>query len=423
MSSLPTALLALTRTYTLEARLDTCAQFSVAGIELRKYGRCITRKAPVDVVEGFGGGRIKVLSVWQFVGTTRYQQRISVNALQVDGQGSEFLVGEDWMLERQVKMDFGKRELAYRDDTGQKVILPFTCSAVQTPSTFAGERRIAVRLAKTVKIANNTNQVLRITVDPDEGTTGIFLPKPSSKRHLLMAPTLSTVRGGLVSVAVLNVDGKREKLPAREALGTWMPTDETMELLSMSGELERDRVKEWVMKLRKDDASLLTDEAKLNIGEMEPADKALVVAVLHQYAEVVNKKPGCPPLANTEVQHHINTGDAALIMLRRRRHAVSENSVMDKNVDEMLEQGVIEEGQGAWGFPVVLVKKKDGSVRFCVDYRALNAITAKDVYPLPRIDETLEALCGSRRFTSLDLHAGYWQLAVAPEDKDAIWLV
>jgi hypothetical protein len=417
VNSLPTALLALTKTYTLEARLDTCAQFSVAGVELRKYGRCIARAAPVDVVEGFGGGRIKVLGVWQFVGTTRYQQRIKVNALLVDGQGSEFLIGEDWMIEQQAKMDFAKRELKYRDSGGQKVILPFTCSSVSTPSTLAGERQIAVRLAKTVKLANNTNRVLRLTVDAEEGTTGIFLPKPNSKRHLLMAPTLSTVRDGLVSVAVLNVDGKREKLPAREALGTWVPTDATMELLSMNGELERARVKEWVTKLRKEDAPPLVDEGKLNIGEMDSADKDLVIAVLRQYAEIVNKKPGCPPLANTQVQHHINTGDAAPIMLRRHRHTVSENLVTDKNVDEMLEHGVIEEGQGAWGFPVVLVKKKDGSVRFCVDYRALNAVTVKDVYPLPRIDETLEALCGARRFTSLDLHAGYWQLAVAPEDR------
>ncbi|GMF20067.1 unnamed protein product [Phytophthora fragariaefolia] len=74
----------------------------------------------------------------------------------------------------------------------------------------------------------------------------------------------------------------------------------------------------------------------------------------------------------------------------------------------MLKDGVIEEGPGAWGFPVVLVKKKDGTVWFCVDYRALNAVTTKDVYPLPRVDETLEALFDSRRFTSLDLHAGYW---------------
>ncbi|RAW22572.1 hypothetical protein PC110_g20987 [Phytophthora cactorum] len=58
----------------------------------------------------------------------------------------------------------------------------------------------------------------------------------------------------------------------------------------------------------------------------------------------------------------------------------------------MLAAGVIEEGDGAWGFPVVHVKKKDGEVRFCVDDSALNKITRKDVYPLPRIDETLEAL-------------------------------
>jgi hypothetical protein len=66
---------------------------------------------------------------------------------------------------------------------------------------------------------------------------------------------------------------------------------------------------------------------------------------------------------------------------------------------------------------VVIVRKKDGTVRFCIDYRALNAVTAKDVYPLPRGDETLEALYGSQRFTSLDLHAGYWQLGVAEEDR------
>ncbi|KAE9271892.1 hypothetical protein PF001_g28175 [Phytophthora fragariae] len=103
-------------------------------------------------------------------------------------------------------------------------------------------------------------------------------------------------------------------------------------------------------------------------------------------------------------------------MQRRRRHAVSENLLIDKEVDDMLSNQVIEPGEGAWGFPVAIVRKKDGSVRFCIDYRSLNAVTVKDVYPLPRVDETLEALHGSQRFTSLDLHSGYWQLGVAKED-------
>lgn len=416
-SCLPTALLAFARAHTQEVRLDSCAQFSVAGVELRRYGRCITRDAPVDVVERFGGGRTRVLGVWRFLGTTQYQQRVTIDALVVDGQGDEFLVGEDWMIERQVKMDFSTRELKYREADGTKVILPFTCHGVSSLQLEGAGRSAVVRLAKTVNLTTNTQSVVRVTVDAEDGTTGVFVPKPSSKRHLLMAPTLDTVRNGTVRIAVMNLEGRRKKMPAREALGTWVPTEEVMKILSLNGELEQTRVAEWVKTLSTEEALPLTDEDKLDIGDMEPSDRELVVALLRRYRGIVEKKKGCPPLAKTNVQHHINTGDTAPIMLGRRRHAVSEYELIDDEVDTMLEQDAIEKGEGAWGFLVVIVKKKDGSVRFCIDYRALNAVTTKDVYPLPRVDETLEALHGSRRFTSLDLHAGYWQLAVAPEDR------
>eukprot|EP00644_Phytophthora_capsici_P018790 jgi/Phyca11/132076/e_gw1.132.32.1 len=109
-------------------------------------------------------------------------------------------------------------------------------------------------------------------------------------------------------------------------------------------------------------------------------------------------------------------------MLKRRRQAQAEDAIIDENVEKMLKSGVIEEGNGAWGFPVVLVQKKDGEVRFCVDYRALNKVTRKDVYPLPRIDETLEALGGAMLFSTLDLKAGYWQILMAAADKaKTVW--
>ena len=79
-------------------------------------------------------------------------------------------------------------------------------------------------------------------------------------------------------------------------------------------------------------------------------------------------------------------------------------------------RGVIRPSKSPWSSPVVLVGKKDGSTRFCVDFRKVNAVTRKDVYPLPRIDETLDTLGGARYFTTLDLESGYWQVPLKEDD-------
>ncbi|KAE8889975.1 hypothetical protein PF005_g20423 [Phytophthora fragariae] len=151
---------------------------------------------------------------------------------------------------------------------------------------------------------------------------------------------------------------------------------------------------------------------------MSADDKELLLKLLRNYPTLLEPRTGCPPMTTLDVEHKIHTGNEAPIKVRPRRHALEEQKVIDEQVASMLNDGVIEPSSGVWGFPVVLVKKKVGSVRFCIDYRLLNAITKNDVYLLPRIDETLDNLHGACRFTSLDLHAGYWQAPVAAADRD-----
>eukprot|EP00731_Ephydatia_muelleri_P004715 Em0002g891a len=101
----------------------------------------------------------------------------------------------------------------------------------------------------------------------------------------------------------------------------------------------------------------------------------------------------------------------------------NEREEVKELLDGMLERQVIEPSQGSWSSPVVLVKKKDGSTRFCVDFRQLNTVTKKDAQPLPRIDETLDVLGSARWFSCLDLTSGYWQVEVAPEDREKMAFV
>ena len=117
------------------------------------------------------------------------------------------------------------------------------------------------------------------------------------------------------------------------------------------------------------------------------------------------------------VKHSIKLDDYTPFKERYRCIPPHQYEEVRQHLKEMLEIGAISKSKSPWASAVVLVRKKDGSLRFCIDLRKLNARTVKDVYSLPRIEETLDCLNGAQWFMSLDLKLGYWQVELDEESK------
>ena len=117
------------------------------------------------------------------------------------------------------------------------------------------------------------------------------------------------------------------------------------------------------------------------------------------------------------VSHKIDTGDNAPIKQRPRRLPCTYRNETSKHVKEMLDQNVIQPSTRAWASPVVLVRKKDGQLRFCVDYRKLNQISKCEAFPLSNISDLLDSLTDAKLFSTLDLHSAYWKIPMDPSDR------
>ena len=137
-------------------------------------------------------------------------------------------------------------------------------------------------------------------------------------------------------------------------------------------------------------------------------------SLMVEFPSVFQTTPGRTSL----VQHEIHLSSPSPIRQKAYRIPYSRRDQVKSELEEMLAAGVVRPSKSAWASPIVLVEKKDGGIRFCVDYRKLNQASHFDAYPMPRIEEVFESIGNSTFISTLDLAKGYWQIPMAPESRD-----
>jgi len=146
------------------------------------------------------------------------------------------------------------------------------------------------------------------------------------------------------------------------------------------------------------------------------AEKISVIPVVEEYADVFpDEISELPPSKDVDFSIDLIPG-ASPVSMAPYRMAPAELAELKKQIEDLLEKKFIRPSASPWGAPVLLVKKKDGSSRLCIDYRQLNKLTIKNKYSLPRIDDLLDQLRGAAMFSKIDLRSGYHQILVKPED-------
>ena len=297
-------------------------------------------------------------------------------------------------------------------------------SSLEDNDTVVTVPVVRVKLIESVRLLPSQSKMVPVQLEKDHGFSGTVLIEPLSDDH-------NTVADVQLGCSLVNLDGDKpvkvlltnstgftqyvdrgywnglayEATPVR--VPTFAQDSATVRMVNSTDEKEVEyRQKLLRQFLFQDKESPLTWQAK---------DQLLQVLLSnHDVFALTEGERGETDL----VQMQIDTGNSLPRYQPVRRTPFAVREEIARQLNQMQLQGVISPSSSPWASPVVLVRKKDGSLRFCIDFRNLNAVTKPDVFPLPRIDDLLDQLGNSKFFSTLDLAAGYWQVQIHPSSKE-----
>ena len=283
---------------------------------------------------------------------------------------------------------------------------------------------VRVRLLQTTRLLPQQSVLTRGEVIgsalPDDDATLLVEPSEQvdEKPGVVLEPTITRMsKDNTVPLVVTNTLGFTHKLDKGMTVGDISFISEVIEDDSIA---DSHTIVNRIDTAEKEEAP--RKEALLKI--MENEIKNLPTGVTERFTSFLADNHEAFALSDSErgetnlTSFSINTGDATPKRIPMRRMPFAVRQEVSRQLKHMQRIGVIKPSSSPWASPIVLVRKKDGTLRFCVDYRKLNSVTKDDIFPLPRIDDLLDQLGQAKYFTTLDLASGYWQIPVHYQSQE-----
>ena len=399
-----TSIIVRYRNRRINALIDTGSDITVAGTDVAKRHHWKVRPCELTSVTVANGEPIMIAGIVKQYLSVGSNSKMFEMYISPDITG--FIIGIDW-LKQQGKFVWDFRQQRIQFDNDEWIELQ--------KETEQGCRRIYVEQDVILPARQETLVPVRISHRSrmDIPFVGVMENrKIPNLGHVYSGRSIIPAKFTELKVCVINTENRTQTLKK----GTNLGTVEKAEIIEQRHSTESsDHIKaEEDSTERSDVICQMMDKLP---GELTESQRSNVQHLLQKNEAIFST--GNYDIGRTSlVEHRIDTGNHRPVRQPLHRQPFEHLKVIDQQVDEMKKHGIIEQAASPWAANIVLVRKKDGALRFCVDYRRLNTITYKDSYPLPLIDNCLNALAGSSWFSVLDLRAGYHNIPIAKEDRD-----